>query len=60
MVRYINIKKVSFIISKERTKHFGKFITENIQSFLLIVWLFAIPSTKAITENIQFILPIYQ
>lgn len=57
MVCYINIKKVSFIISKEITKHFGKFITENIQSFLLIVWLFAIPSTKAITENIQFFLP---
>ena len=57
MVRYINIKKVSFIISKEITKHFGKFITENIQSFLLIVWLFAIPNKKAITEHIQFFLP---
>lgn len=60
MVRYINIKKVSFIISKEITKHFGKFITENIQSFLPVVWPFAIPSEKAITENIQFFLPIYQ
>ena len=58
MVRYINIKKVSFIISKEITKHFGKFITENIQSFLLIVWLFAIPSEKAITEHFQFFLPV--
>lgn len=58
MVRYINIKKVSFIISKEITKHFGKFITENIQSFLLIVWLFVIPSTKVIIEHIQSFLPV--
>jgi len=39
MVRYINIKKVSFIISKEITKHFGKAITEHIQFFLPVVWL---------------------
>ena len=57
MVRYINIKKVSFIISKEITKHFGKAITEHIQFFLPVVWPFAIPSEKAITENIQFFLP---
>ena len=57
MVRYINIKKVSFIISKEITKYIEKAITENIQFFLPVVWLFVIPSTKAITENIQFFLP---
>lgn len=58
MVRYINIIKVSFIISKEKTKHFGKAITEHIQFFLPVVWLFVIPSTKAITEHIQFFLPV--
>lgn len=57
MVRYINIKKVSFIISKEITKYIEKAITEHIQSFLPVVWLSAIPSKKAITENIQFFLP---
>ena len=58
MVCYINIKKVSFIISKEITKHFGKAITEHIQFFQPVVWLFAIPSKKAITEHFQFILPV--
>ena len=58
MVRYINIKKVNFIISKEKTKHFGKAITEHIQFFLPVVWLSAIPSKKAITEHFQFILPV--
>ena len=58
MVRYINIKKVSFIINKEITKHFGKAITEHIQFFLPVVWLFVIPSKKAITENFQSFLPV--
>lgn len=58
MVRYINIKKVSFIISKETTKHFGKFITEHIKFFLPVVWLSAIPSKKAITEHFQSFLPV--
>ena len=57
MVRYINIKKVSFIISKQITKHIGKVITEHIQFFLPVVWLSAIPSKKAITEHIQFFIP---
>lgn len=58
MVRYINIKKVSFIISKEITKYFGKAITEHIQFFLPVVWLLVVPSKKAITEHIQSSLPV--
>ena len=34
-----------------------KAITGHLQSFLPVVWPFAIPSEKAITENIQFFLP---